>query len=341
MTGVAGRTDYLNKCLDIAQSMASGDGEPVGVEHLLLAVMFNDDPDSRSRLALKQLGAHHFFTDETYDEVARVFARSPRPGAPWSQDAEKVLGRLVHWTVRTGDHTADTAHLLAACLESRPDELTQAGVTSRDIVRASITVRHRVSPADRQLRVRGPILSARRHNRPPSYQFVAKRQSDFGPRKPRHFNFRSQTANTTGLNSRVQFHITQLHVATLIALSLASLLMLIAIAHAALTVSWWALSWLAGQVGRRALLPISARLVIDVALIVMSIPLGLPWWLTILAVLHRGLDVFEGRLGLLELRGEAAEPRLSEKDIRADRRVNARGARFYSVLKLRRELSTR
>ncbi|MFD1047958.1 hypothetical protein ACFQ1S_21685, partial [Kibdelosporangium lantanae] len=200
---------------------------------------------------------------------------------------------------------------------------------------------HRVSLTDRQPGDRGPILSPRRQNRPPAYQFTVRRRADAGPRKARHFAFRSQTANTAGLSARVQFHITQLHVTTLVALSVVSSVMLIAIAHAALTVTWWALLWLASQVGRRALLPITARVAVDVALVVVSVFLGLPWWLAALAVPHRVLDIVEGRLGLLELRDETADPSLAEHGVRADHRVNARAGRFFTALKLRRELSTR
>ncbi|MFD6071486.1 hypothetical protein [Amycolatopsis lurida] len=339
MTDRDTQTACLTRCMAAAAAMASGD--PVEVEHLLLAAAFNDDEDCRSRLVMKQLGAHHFFADETYQQVAEAFVNAAESGTEWTPEAVSVLERLAYWATRTGDHTADSAHLLLACAEQEPAKLAIAGVTLRDAVRAAITVRHRVSPADRQPSDRGPILSPRRRDRPLSYQFTVRRKADAGPSKARHFGLRSQTANTAGLSARIQFHITQLHVVTLIALGVVSSLMLVAIAHAALTVTWWALLWLAGQFGRRALLPVVARVVVDVALVMVSVPLGLPWWLAVLAVPHRALDIVEGRLGMLEVRGESADPFLSEKDVRADRRVNARAGRFFTMLKLRRELSTR
>ncbi|MEV6823441.1 hypothetical protein [Amycolatopsis sp. NPDC051102] len=339
MTDGNTQTACLTRCLAAASVMA--DGDRVEVEHLLLAATFNDDEDCRSRLVMKQLGAHHFFTDEAYQQAAEAFVDGPKSDTQWTPEAAAVLGRLAYWKTRTGDHTADTAHLLLACVEQEPATLAIAGVTPRDAVRAAITVRHRVSPADRQPSDRGPILSPRRRNRPRSYQFTVRRKADAGPSKARHFGFRSQTANTAGLSAPIQFHITQLHVVTFIVLSVVSSLMLIAIAHAAITVTWWALLWLAGQSGRRARLPVAARVAVDVVLVVVSVPLGLPWWLAVLAVPHRALDVVEGRLGLLEVRGESADPLLSEKNVRADRRVNVKAGRFFAALKLRRELSTR
>jgi hypothetical protein len=340
VTGDVPWTGYLRSCVLAAQEIAAHDGDPVGVEHLLLVAVFNDEKESRSRLVLRQLGAQHFFTDDTYDRVAGMFGR-PERRTRWEPAAEEVLGRLAYWATRTGDHAADTAHLLLACLEREPRELTGAGVTPRDAVRAAVTVRHRVSPADRQPRDRGPILSRSRGDRPVSYEFAARWQAEAGPRKPRHFTFRSQTASTAGVGATVLLHITQLHVGTLIALGIVSAVMLIGTAAAALTVTWWSLLWLVSQVGRRALLPVAARVVVDVALAVVSVPLGIPWWLAAMAVPHRVLDVLEGRLGLLEVRGEAADPGLAEKDVRSDRRINARAGRFYAVLRLRRELSTR
>jgi hypothetical protein len=55
----------------------------------------------------------------------------------------------------------------------------------------------------------------------------------------------------------------------------------------------------------------------------------------------RGFDLVEGRLGLLVVRGDVAEPRLTEHGLRADRRVNAKGAAFFGTLRLTGKLSTR
>ncbi|MFD1044135.1 Clp protease N-terminal domain-containing protein, partial [Kibdelosporangium lantanae] len=126
------------------------DSDPVEVEHLLLAAAFNDDEDCRSRLVMKQLGAHHFFTDDAYEQVAESFVDTPESVSEWTPEAVSALDRLAYWTTRTGDHTADSAHLLLACLEQDPATLAAAGVTPRDAVRAAITVRHRVSLTDRQ-----------------------------------------------------------------------------------------------------------------------------------------------------------------------------------------------
>lgn len=340
MTDGGARTACVRTCLAAAEVMAVEDDELVTVEHLLLAAAFHNDADSRARLVMKELGAHHFFNDDTYEHVAWAFAEPPRPTAEWTTEAKDALGRLAHWATRTGDHAADTAHLLLACLEKQPAALREAGVTPRDIVRSAINVRHRVSPADRQPRDRGPILSARRRDRPPSYQFVVQGKAKTGPSKLRHFSLRTQSANTSAMVANVQFHLTQLQVATLMVMNVVVTLMLIAIALAAFTVSWWALIWLAGQT-RRAVLPMWVRLAVDVALVVVSVSLGLPWWLPVLAVVYRALDVLEGRLALLELRAETAQPALSQKDVRSDRRVHDRAAGFFMELKLRRDLSTR
>ncbi|WP_419703228.1 hypothetical protein [Promicromonospora sp. NFX87] len=333
-------TDYLRSCTNAAEEMAGQAGGPVEVEYLLVVAAFNDDRESRSRLVLRALGAHHFFEDEGYDHVAEVFGL-PERFTVWTPEAEAVLGRLAYWVSRTGDYAADTAHLLLACLEAGSAELTDAGVTPRDAVRAAVTVRRDVSLADRQPRERGPILSGERVDRPVSYEFTARWEADAGPRRARHFQLRSQGANTAGMGSTVQFHITLLHVVTLTALGIVSVVTLIGIAGAALTVTWWSLLWLASQLARRAWLPIAARVFVDALLVVVSVPLGIPWWLSVLAVPHRVLDILEGRLGLLEVRGETADPDLTESDVRSDLRINVRAGGFYSALRLRGELSNR
>jgi hypothetical protein len=78
----------------------------------------------------------------------------------------------------------------------------------------------------------------------------------------------------------------------------------------------------------------------DVVLVMASVVLGIPWWLPALAVASRAVDIVEGRLALLQVRGDTADPSVSEKDLRSDRRANIRARNFYVELKLKRKLAS-
>jgi hypothetical protein len=52
------------------------------------------------------------------------------------------------------------------------------------------------------------------------------------------------------------------------------------------------------------------------------------------------LDIGEGRLALLEVRGDAADPAVSPRDLRSDARLNASASRYYTALKFKGELAS-
>jgi hypothetical protein len=342
----ARQTSCLRRCLQTAQAMAHGEGRAVDVSHLLAVAMFCDDPASRSRLVLTRLGVHHFFEENAYTLVAEA-AAAPAERAravPLTESATAVLGRLEYWTRRTGDHAADSAHLLLAGLEAGPGDddlrgvLRDCGMTVRDIVREAMSVRHHVSAADRQFGLRGPIVSYQRPERPTAYRFENAGERSTGPRSMRNFAWRSQTTGPAHLNSHVQGHLMRLHMWWLIALWGVSVCLLAATLYASVTVTLWSALWLAAHVGR-AQAPLAVRLGVGVLLVTASVALGVPWILPVLAVPHRVVDIVEGRLALIQVRGDTADPDVSEKDLRADRRANARAGAFYTHLKLTRRLA--
>lgn len=342
----ARRTPALTRCVEVAQALADGEGEPVGLMHLLHASMSSGDPSSRSRLVMKSLAAHHFLTEEATDAVAAAEAgmNGRTRAVPLSPAASAALGRLAYWTGRTGDGSADTAHLLLVCLEARADDedvrrfLRGTGLTERAVLRSAMTERHRVCALDRQPSDRGPILSPGRPDRPAAYSFET-RERRRGKRTARSIGMRSENSGVAHISSRVQAHLIRLHVRVRLWAQLVILCTLAATAWATLTVTAWSALWLASQLARRQYLSPGARLAADLALLVATAVLGIPWWLALLALANRVFDLLDGRLLLLLVKSDMADPALTEKDIRADRREDRRAATFYRTLKLTGKLA--
>lgn len=343
----AGQTPCLRRCVEIAQAMAYGEDRAVEVDHLLAAAMCNPDRASRSRLIATRLGAHHFFEQDAYTMVADAAAEIDERtrDVPLTESATAALDRLGYWMKRTGDRNADSAHLLLVCLEAGASDkegqraLRDMGITVRDVVREAMSVRHQVSAPDRQSALRGPIVSERRPERPAPYAFENPGRANAGPRSMRSFAWRSQMTGAAHINSHVQSHLIRLHLWSLIVAWLLSISLLAATWYAAVTVTAWSALWPAGQL-RRLQAPLAVRLGLDVVLVMASVVLGIPWWLPVLAVANRAVDIVEGRLALLQVRGDTADPSVSEKDLRSDRRANIRARNFYVELKLKRKLAS-
>ncbi|MEU9305316.1 hypothetical protein [Streptomyces sp. NPDC048269] len=335
------RTPALRRCVEVAQGLADGEGSPVGPLHLLLAAMCAGDPSSRSRLVTKSLAAHHFLTSEATGAVADAEAGlgGRAREVPFSPAATAALGRLAYWTRRTGDGSADTAHLLLVCLEARAEDedvrrfARGTGLSERAVMRSAMTERHRVCAQDRQPSDRGPILSHGRPDRPAAYSFETRARRPSG-RTVRSIGMRSENSSVSHMGSRVQSHLIRLHIWVRIWAQLVILCALAATAWAALTVTAWSALWLVSQLARRQNLSPAARLAVDLVLLVASAVLGIPWWLVLLALVSRVFDLIDGRLLLLQVQSDTADPELTERDLRADRREDRRAAAFYRVLKL-------
>ncbi|MFG2981824.1 hypothetical protein ACGFYQ_11300 [Streptomyces sp. NPDC048258] len=340
------RTPALSGCVEVARALADGEGDPVGVLHLLLAAMCSGDPSSRSRLVMKSLAAHHFLTEEATGAVAAAEAgvNGRTRAVPLSPAAAAALGRLGYWTRRTGDGSADTAHLLLACLEARAEQedvrrfLRGTGLSERVVVRSAMTERHRVCVQDRQPSDRGPILSPGRPDRPAAYSFETRARQQ-AKRTVRSIGMRSENSGVAHVSSRVQSHLVRLHIWVRLWAQLVVLCTLAATAWASLTVTAWSALWLASQLARRQNLSPAARLAVDLALLIASAVLGIPWWLALLALVNRVFDLLDGRLLLLQVKSDTGDPALTEKDIRADRREDRRAAGLYRVLKLTGKLA--
>ncbi|MGW0750828.1 hypothetical protein [Streptomyces sp. NPDC002587] len=337
----ARRTPALSRCVEVAQVLAEGEGDPVGLMHLLAAAMCSGDPSSRSRLVVRSLAAHHFLTEEATGSVAAAEARvnGRSRAVPLSPAATAALGRLAYWTGRTGDGCADTVHLLLVCLETRAAEedvrrfVRGTGLTERAVVRSAMTERHRVCAQDRQPSDRGPVLSPGRPDRPAAYSFETRERRP-GKRTVGSIGMRSENSGAAHVSSRVQSHLIRLHVRVRLWAQLLILCTLAATAWAAFTVTAWSALWLASQLARRQHVSPGGRLALDLALLGASAMLGIPWWLASLALVNRVFDLLDGRLLLLQIMSDTGDPALTEKDIRADRREDRRAATLYRVLKL-------
>ena len=339
------RTRELERCIAVARAQAWREDLRADVVHLMLATVFTDDRSCRSRLTLRSLGVHHFLTADGYATfTAAASADAPDPhSTPMTEAAEAVLDRLGYWMTRTGDQTADTVHLLLACLETAASNddvrevATEFGITIRDVVRDAMTVQYSVSAADRQARVRGPILSPARADRPAAYQFENPWKENAGPRRANSIRLRSQVVGTFDLGSPVHLYLLRMHLWALMTASAAHLAQLAAIGYATITVTPWSAVWVVGTL-RRFSAPALLRLTITAGLLALSLPLGIPRWLVIGALVLFVLDTIEGRLALLEVRGDVADPAVSPRDLLRDGRINARASRQYQVLKVTRNL---
>lgn len=342
----APRTPALRRCVEVAQALAYGEGGPVELVHLFISVACDSESATRSRLVMRATGAHHFITDDSYRAVTEAAAEldARTRAVPFAPAAVAVLSRLAYWTTRTGDGTADTAHLLLACLETGADDkemrrtARSVGLTERVVLSHAMMVRHEIAAADRQSNHRGPILSRRRSDRPTPYHFEAPHRA-IGPRKGRSISLRSQMSSAAHVASHFQSHLIRLHVWVLGWQQLGIFAALLVLLWASLAVTWWSALWLIGLMARRQIVSPTFRLGIDVVLVIASVLLGIPWPLVGLAMVCRVLDLLDGRLALLEIRGDAGDPSLTESALRSDRRADGRAASFYRTLKITRRLT--
>ncbi|MDX3214075.1 hypothetical protein PV318_00695 [Streptomyces sp. ME02-6991-2B] len=341
----APRTPALHRCVETAQALARDDGGPVEVMHLFLAVACDSTADTRSRLVMRATAWHHFFTDETYGSVAEA-ATAPAARTrmvPFAPAVAAALGRLAYWTTRTGDDTADTAHLLLACLEAGAGDkemrkaMRTMGLSQRVALKQAMMVRREVAAADRQLNYRGPILSRSRSDRPAPYHFQAPHRA-IGPRKGRSIAMRSQMTTTAHLSSHVQSHLLRLHIWVAWWHQLSVFAVLAVVIWSWLTVTSWSVLWLISLAMRRNIAAPPLRLGGDAALAIASAFLGIPWPLVGAALACRLIDLLDGRLALLQIRGDTGDPFLTERALQSDRRADRRTVRYYRTLKIQREL---
>ncbi|MFJ9539867.1 hypothetical protein ACIRPX_21715 [Streptomyces sp. NPDC101225] len=341
----APRTPALRRCIEVAQALAYDEGGPVELIHLFTSAAYDSTSATRSWLVVRATGAHHFITDEAYRAVAdAAAARDARTrNLPFAPAAAGALSRLAYWTTRTGDETADTAHLLLACLEAGADDkemrkfVRSIGLTERVVVSHAMMVRQGIAADDRQAGHRGPILSRRRSDRPVPYHFEAPHRA-VGPLKGRNISMRSQMSSATHVASPVQSHLLRLHVRVLGGEQLSIFVVLFTLIWASLTVTSWSALWLIGLLARRHNTSAAVRMGIDVALVIVSVLLGIPWPLVGLALVYRALDLLEGRLALLEIRGDVGDPSVTESGVRSDLRADRSAAHFYRTLKMTRRL---
>ncbi|HWD77299.1 MAG TPA: Clp protease N-terminal domain-containing protein [Kribbella sp.] len=332
-------TAAFDRCVAAARAMAWSAQEDVDVGHLLLAVMFTDDRFARSRLTLRALGVHHFLTGAGYADFAAAVAGidvTPRVMTRTTQ-AAAVLDRVAYWARRTGDETADTVHLLLACMEE-DDGVKLFGISQRDVVREAMTVRFHISPADRQARHRGPILSAARPGRPPSYLFESLRSKSRGPRKMSSIRHRSQHPSAVEVASPARLYLFRIHLWWHVVLAAAAVAELTAVVLAIVLATPWAAVWLVGST-TRYMVPTWGRLLVLAALAAVSPALGVPWWPVAGSVLIFLLITVEGRFAVLEVKADVADPGVRLRDLRRDARLNNSAAGWYGELKLKRNLA--
>lgn len=342
----AARTHALHRCVEVAQVLARDEGNSVELSHLFLAAVFDGDPDTRARLVMRATGAHHFVTDDTYRTVAEAAARrnAATRAVPLGPAAAAVLSRVAHWTARTGDSCADTAHLMLACLErAAVDEEMRSvartlGLTERIAVTQAMEVRQDMSPADRQSNGRGPILSRRRGDRPAPYAFEARHRA-VGPRRGRNISLRSHTTSAEHAGSRVHAHLIRLHVWVWCFQQACLFVAVAAVIWSCVSVTAWAALWLVGLSVQRPHASPGVRLGIDAALVAASVLLAIPWPPLVASLACRVPDLLDGRLAVLELRADTGDPLLTERDLRADRWANRRAAGAYRWLKLQGRLT--
>ncbi|WP_327381935.1 hypothetical protein [Streptomyces sp. NBC_01207] len=339
-------TAALHACVDVARALAAVREAPVQLMDLLLAATCAGDPSSRARLVMRNTAAHHFLTGETRAAVAQVESDGPSRDAAvsFSHVATAALARLAFWTARTGDSSADTAHLLLVCIEGRAQDaqVTEfartTGLTERAVVRGAMAERHRVCSGDRQFSERGPILSPQRPDRPAPYAFEARvRRPD--RHTVRGITLRSQMTGVAHVSSRVQSHLIRLHMWVLLWDQLLVMSTVFAMTWSAAHVTLWSCLWLGSLTARRQYLSPGARLTVDFVCVAASVFLAVPWWLTVLALTTRVFELLDGRLALLQVSGDTGDAALTEKDLRADQRADRRAAKHYEVLSLTGRLS--
>ncbi|MER7251606.1 hypothetical protein [Kribbella sp. NPDC000426] len=340
-------TAAFDRCVAVARAMAWADQEDVDVGHLLLAAMCTDDRFARSRLTLRALGVHHFMTDEAeamfkagvagIDATPRTMTRT--------MEAAAVFDRIAYWAGRTGDDTADTVHLLLACIEegAKDDDfagvIDMFGISHRDVVREAMTVRFHISPADRQSRHRGPILSAARPDRPSAYLFENVQSMFRGPRKMSSIRHRSQHPSAAEVGSPARLYLFRIHVWWHVVLAMAAVAQLTAVVVATFTATLWAAVWLVGST-TRFMVPTWGRLLVACGLTAVAPFLGVPWWPVIGNLLIFVLITIEGRFALLEVKADVADPGVRLRDLRRDARLNNSAAGWYGELKLKGNLAT-
>ncbi|MCA2208393.1 hypothetical protein [Nocardia rosealba] len=322
------RTVGLGEAIRLAQCIACEGEQLVGPEELFLAVVVGAEPGTRCRSVLHRLGIDRAFTEQDHLELVALSTRfGSRSGDVGLTDAaQAVLDRLPYWAARTGDRSADTSHLLLACLE-QPEMSTvvgQFGATTNDILRTALAVRRSVAPADRPVESAGPILSARRHDRPSTHVFDAVESRDEPFRTYTSMMSRSQLAGAGQMSSPIQRHVIRLHMLVMIAELVASVVLLGATVYGAVTATPLALIWL-GCLVRRDQFPLVFRLAVDLGVVTLAVVLGIPTWPVLLVAAYRLCDVFEERLGLIQVRGAVADPALTLRALRSDRRINYRG----------------
>ena len=331
----------------MARAAAWGEDESVDVQHLLQCTIYTDDRSCRSRLTLRELGFYHFMEtggDEVFIAAAADISAPPRTMTR-TMEAAAVFDRIDYWTTRTGDETADTVHLLLACLEQSSDNeeladfFATAGVTLRDVVRDAMTVRYYVSPTDRQARARGPILSAARSDRPAAHRFE-NLEKNHGPRKARSIKLRSQQVGTAELGSPVHLYLIRMHLWWHLILAAVALAQLAAVVFAMITVTPWAAIWILGPLPR-ATAPTWVRLLLVGGLTALSLLLGPPWWLAIGGLLVFALITLEGRFALLEVRADVADPAVQPRDLRRDGRINAAAGNWFGAMKVTGQVSAK
>ncbi|MGW6619785.1 hypothetical protein ACWF99_01060 [Nocardia sp. NPDC055002] len=342
-TGKLPTTARLGEAIRIAQHLADDEGQLVGPEALFSAIVLDAEPRTRCRLILRQLGVDRAFTDQDRQEMAALSDRfgPGRIDIGFTDRAAAVLGRMQYWASRTGDRSADTSHLLLACLEQRDisEIVHQFGATTNDVIRTALAVRRAVAPTDRPIESAGPILSPSRLHRPATHAFDADETSVEHFRTYTSTISRSQLAGAGHMSSRIQRHLVRLHMLVSVATLVAAVSLLVATAYCAVTATFWSLIWLGCNV-RRDRFALIFRLAVDLSVVALSFTLGVPLWPAILVVVYRVCDVFEERLGLIQVRSAVAEPALSLRTLRDDRRINYRGANNHIVNRLTRRSSS-
>lgn len=338
-------TAAFDRCVAVARAMAWSEDADVDVHHLLLCAMSSDDEFCRARLTLRALGVHHFFedgADAEYTAAAAVIEATPRTMTR-TMGAASAFDRLDHWAARTGDQTVDTVHLLLACLEAGADDddiaeaFRATGTTVNDVVREAMTVRFYLSPADRQARARGPILSPTRTDRPAAHLYENLTKKRWGPRKSSTIRHRSQHPGTAEVGSPIRLYLFRIHLWWHVALVVIAVAQLSAVINVAITTPW-ALIWVVGPIPR-VVAPTWARLLIVCGLTATSMVLGAPWWLAIGGFAVFALITIEGRFAVLEVRADVADPGVRSVDLRRDSRINAQGANGFLALKATRQLA--
>ncbi|MFF2554840.1 hypothetical protein ACFVUS_27820 [Nocardia sp. NPDC058058] len=333
-------TPYLGEVILLAQQFAADSHRCVGVDDLLAAAIFGNDPSCRCRLVLHWLGADRNLEQQTYiwaSAVQREIDSASR-AVEFSADAAAVLERMKYWSARTGDHSADTAHLLLAALEfDNTVGHVLTGATTNDLVRTALTVRSSISSRDRHVGHRPPILSPRRSNRPETHAFEAIPEEDSHFRTYNSMTSRSQIAGRGHMSSRIQRHLVRLSLLVTMLELLALAALVTSAIYVAVTDRWWALLWLV-CILRRDRLGVKTRMSIDLGVLVCAIMLGFAFWPIGVVLSYRVLDIAEERIGVLQARSAVADPDLSARSLRADRRVNQRAANKAAAEQLQRKL---